>query len=189
VFRPRFSGRIWRYLRVRLGVVLVGTIARFIDGVPIVTHWDWLTPRRYDLAIPDDSDDGDESGDSDDWIASISYDESIPAGGPARLPEWADLPRWSACYFGDHWDGVRAGCDSSETTHSSDSDDHGIPRARPRGTRAARRRRARVCALEELLHALRALRGFRAVLRAFRAIRRAALRDSDASPDIDASDD
>ena len=24
VFRPRFSGRIWRYLRVRLGVVLVG---------------------------------------------------------------------------------------------------------------------------------------------------------------------
>ena len=178
VFRPRFSGRIWRYLRLRLGVALVGTIARFIDGVPIVTHWNWLTPRRYDVDMPDDSVDSDDSDDSDDSVARISYDESIPAGGPARLPDWAELPRWMAGYFGDHWGGVREGCDSSETTHSSDSDDRGIPRARPRGTRAARRRRRALYALEDMLRALRALRGLREVLRAFRALRAVGARPS-----------
>ena len=98
---------------------------------------------------------------------------------------------WGACYFGDHYDGVRPGCDSSETTHSSDSDDYGRPRpARPRGFRVAHRRRVAVHALEAMLRELRAVRGFREVLRAFRALRAAgALEGRDASPDIDASDD
>jgi hypothetical protein len=172
--------------------VLVGTIARFIDGVPIVTHWPWLTPRVQDVDLGDDSGDSD---DSDDSVVRISYDESIPAGGPARLPWFADLPAWGACYFGDHYDGVRPGCDSSETTHSSDSDAYGAPRpARPRGFRVAHRRRVAVHALEEMLRELRAVRGFREVLRAFRALRAAGARpdssdNSDASLDSDASDD
>ena len=190
--RPRFSGRIWRFLRVKLGVVLVGTIARFIDGVPIVTHWPWLTPRVQDVDLGDDSGDSD---DSDDSVVRISYDESIPAGGPARLPWFAALPAWGACYFGDHYDGVRPGCDSSETTHSSDSDAYGAPRpARPRGFRVAHRRRVAVHALEEMLRELRAVRGFREVLRAFRALRAAGARpvssdNRDASLDSDARDD
>ena len=196
VFRPRFSGRIWRFLHARLGVVLVGRIARYIDGVPIVQLWDWLTPRRHDV-VPggriddsdsrddsDDSDDRDDSDDSDDRsddsaIARICYDEAIPAGGPARIPYFENLPNWTASYFSDHWGGVRAGCDSSETAHSSDSEDYGMPRpARPRGSRAARRRRVALRALQEMLRALRALRGFREVLRAFRALRAVGARPS-----------
>ena len=146
VFRPRFSGRIWRFLRAKLGVVLVGSIARFSD----------------------------DSDDSDDGIARICYDETIPAGGPARIPYFEGLTHWTASYFSDHWGGVRAGCDSSETAHSSDSEDYGMPRpARPRGSRAARRRRVAIRTLQEMLRALRALRGFREVLRAFRALRAA----------------
>ena len=175
-FRPRFSGRIWRFLRVKLGVVLVGTIARFIDGVPIVTHWPWLTPRLQDVDPGDDSGDSD---DSDDPVRRISYDEDIPAGGPARLPWLADLPTWGACYFGDHYGGVRPGCDSSETTHSSDSDDYGMPRpARVRDFRAAHRRRVAVRTLAEVLRHLREVRGVREVLRALRALRAAGARPS-----------
>ena len=189
VFRPRFSGRIWRFLRARLGVVLVGSIARFVDGVPIVQLWDWLTPRRYDVDPGAESDDSDDSG--NDSIARICYDETIPAGGPARIPYWQGLAHWGASYFTDHYGGVRQGCDSSETTHSSDSDDYGRPRpARPRGFRVAHRRRVAAHALEEMLRELRAVRGFREVLRAFRALRAAgALEGRDASLDIDASDD
>ena len=196
VFRPRFSARIWRFLHARLGVVLVGRIARYIDGVPIVQLWDWLTPRRFDVVPGGAIDDSDGSDDSDDRsddaaIVRICYDEAIPAGGPARIPDWQGLAHWGASYFTDHYGGVRAGCDSSETTHSSDSDWHGAPRpARPRGSRAARRRRAAIRTLEEMLRELRAVRGFREVLRAFRALRAAgALEGRDASPDIDASDD
>ena len=199
VFRPRFSGRIWRFLHARLGVVLVGRIARYIDGVPIVQLWDWLTPRRHDV-VPggriDDSDGSDDSDASDDRsddsaVVRICYDEAIPAGGPARIPDWQGLAHWGASYFTDHYGGVRQGCDSSETTHSSDSDDYGRPRpARPRGFRVAHRRRVAAHALEEMLRELRAVRGFREVLRAFRALRAAgALDGRDASPDLDASDD
>ena len=187
VFRPRFSARLWRFLHARLGVVLVGRIARFIDGVPIVQLWDWLTPRRFDVVPGGAIDDSDGSADSDasddrsadSAVVRICYDEAIPAGGPARIPYWQGLTHWGASYFTDHYGGVRAGCDSSETTHSSDSDDYGAPRpARPRGSRAARRRRRAFYALEDMLRDLRALRGFREVLRAFRALRAAAARPS-----------
>ena len=187
VFRPRFSARIWRFLHAKLGVVLVGRIARFIDGVPIVQLWDWLTPRRFDV-VPggriDDSDGSDDSDASDDRsddsaVVRICYDEAIPAGGPARIPYWQGLAHWGASYFTDHYGGVRQGCDSSETTHSSDSDDYGAPRpARPRGFRAAHRRRVAVRELEEMLRHLRAVRGVREVLRAFRALRAAGARHS-----------
>ena len=187
VFRPRFSARIWRFLHAKLGVVLVGRIARFIDGVPIVQLWDWLTPRRFDV-VPggriDDSDGSDDSDASDDRsddsaVVRICYDEAIPAGGPARIPDWQGLAHWGASYFTDHYGGVRAGCESSETTHSSDSDDYGAPRpARPRGSRAARRRRVAIRALQDMLRERRAVRGFREVLRAFRALRAAAARPS-----------
>ena len=72
VFRPRFSGRIWRYLRVRLGVVLVGTIARFIDGVPIVTHCGG----------------GGRGQKAKDYLIGLGYTNVVNGGGPKVTELW-----------------------------------------------------------------------------------------------------
>ena len=82
--RPRFSGRIWRFLRVKLGVVLVGTIARFIDGVPIVTHWPWLTPRVQDVDLGDDSGDSDDSDNEKD---GSDDDDGAREPAPRKRPK------------------------------------------------------------------------------------------------------
>ena len=116
-------------LRHRLTVELVGTFAQFIDGVPIVKHWDWTTPRNYDIDPGgEDNDDNDDS------------DENDAGDERARLLSYARLPYRVPSYFGDHYGEVRSVCDSSDSTHNSDSNDGGMPRFR--FPRAERRHRA-----------------------------------------------